>query len=172
MLVVDLNTLQTIYTLNLMQHVILYCADTLDLQDIMRVDRTFGQNVAGLQHCPVADLDAGTIRNQIGLGNTFLLICNDNLTFLLGILDGCDTFDLRDDRKSFRFSRLEKLLDTGKTLCDISAGNTTGMERTHGQLCTRLTDRLCGNDSDRFTNLYRFSGRHVRTVASCADAVV
>ena len=41
------------------------------------------------------------------------------------------------DRKSLRASGLEKLLDTRKTLCDISTGYTTTMESTHGQLCTR-----------------------------------
>ena len=43
------------------------------------------------------------------------------------------------------------------------------MERTHGQLCTRLTDGLSGNNTDCLTNLYRLSGSHVGTVAFRAD---
>ena len=46
------------------------------------------------------------------------------------------------------------------------------MEGTHRQLGTWLTDGLCGNDSDRLTNLYRLTGRHVRAVAFCTDTDV
>jgi len=45
------------------------------------------------------------------------------------------------------------------------------MEGTHGQLCTRLTDRLCCDDSNRLTNLYCFAGCHVGAIAFCADSV-
>ena len=171
MLIIDLNTLQTVYTLNLVQHVILYCADTFDLQDIVWVYRTFGQDIAGFQNRSVTDLDTGSIRDQVSFGHAFLRICHNNLAFLLGILDRCDTFELGDDCKSLRLSCLEKLLDTGKTLCDITAGNTAGMEGTHGQLCTRLTDGLRRDDSDRFADLYCFACRHVRAIASCTDTV-
>ena len=39
------------------------------------------------------------------------------------------------------------------------------MERTHGQLCTRLTDGLCRDDADCLTDLYRLTGCHVGAVA-------
>ena len=80
--------------------------------------------------------------------------------------------NLCDDRKSLRLSCLKKLLDTGKTLCDISAGNTAGMEGTHGQLCTRLTDRLCCDDTDSLTDLYSLAGCHVGAIALCTDTDV
>ena len=50
MLIVDFYTLQTVYTLYFLDHVILYGADALDLQDIVRVHATFGQLVTGLQN--------------------------------------------------------------------------------------------------------------------------
>src|SRR5699024_5342736 len=43
------------------------------------------------------------------------------------------------------------------------------MEGTHGQLCTWLADRLGCDNTDRFTNLYRFTGSHVCAVTFCAD---
>ena len=39
------------------------------------------------------------------------------------------------------------------------------MEGSHGQLCTRLTDGLSSNNTNSLTNLYCFTGCHVRTVA-------
>ena len=46
------------------------------------------------------------------------------------------------------------------------------MEGTHRQLCTGLTDRLRCNNTNCFTNLYRFAGRHVRAVALCTDTAL
>src|SRR5699024_3517104 len=65
---------------------------------------------------------------------------------------------------------LKKLLHTGKTLCDIAAGNTASMEGTHGQLCTGLTDRLSRDDTYGLAHLYRLACSHVRAVALRADA--
>src|SRR5699024_1744251 len=66
MLIVDINTLQTIYTLYLPHHVILNGTDTFNLQDIMRIDGTFGQLIAGLQMSAVKHLDSCAIRDDIG----------------------------------------------------------------------------------------------------------
>ena len=37
MLIVDFYTLQTVYTLHLAEHVVLYCLDALDSQDVVRL---------------------------------------------------------------------------------------------------------------------------------------
>src|SRR5699024_10548598 len=94
-----------------------------------------------------------------------------NFTYLLCITDSCLSGKLCDDRKSLRLSRLEKLLDTGKTLCDIVTGNSSGMGRTHDKLSTRLTDRLRSHNTDSLSDLYNFSGCHVGAVALRAYAV-
>ena len=98
----------------------------------MRVDATFCENVTGLENLSVRNFDSGTIRDQISLGVSCLRISNDDLTFLLGIFNCDNTTKFSNDRKSLRASCLEKLLDTRKTLCDIAAGNTAGVECTHG----------------------------------------
>ena len=125
---------------------------------------TFGQLVAGLQYLSVLNLNTGTVRNQIYLGLS-ILGCHLNLALLLGVQNGNGSGDLCDDRKSLRLSCLEKLLDTGKTLCDISTCDTAAVEGSHGQLGTRLTDRLCRDDTDCLTYLYDLTGSHVRAVA-------
>ena len=135
----------------------------------MRVDATLCKNVAGLENLSVRNFDSGTIRDQISLGVSCLLVRNDDLTFFLCIFNCNNTTEFSDDRKSLRASGLEKLLDTRKTLCDIAAGNTAGVECTHGQLCTRLTDGLCGNDTNSLSDLYRLACRHVCAVALGAD---
>ena len=49
MLIVDINTLQAVYTLYFLEHVVLYGTQSFDLQDIMRIYTTFCQLIAGLQ---------------------------------------------------------------------------------------------------------------------------
>ena len=71
--------------------------------------------------------------------------------------------------RPFGFLASKQLLYTGKTLGDIVAGHTAGMEGTHGQLCTRLTDGLCRDDTDGLAHLHRLAGRHVGAVALRAD---
>ena len=57
MLVVDLNTLESVNALYFLDHVILYGSDTLDLQDVMRINRTLGELVARLDDLSVHNLD-------------------------------------------------------------------------------------------------------------------
>ena len=124
----------------------------------MRIDATLGKLITGLQYSAIEHLNSGTVRNQIGLGLTGLLVGNHDLTLFLGILNGSNTAKLCDDCKTLRLSCFKKLLYTGKTLCDIVTGNTTGMEGTHRKLCTGFTDRLCCNDTDSFTDLNSLIG--------------
>ena len=52
-------------------------------------------------------------------------------------------------------ARLEQLLNTGKTLGDIAAGDAAGVEGTHGQLGAGLADGLGGDDADRLAGADR-----------------
>ena len=67
----------------------------------MRVDTTFGQFITCLQHLSVKHLDTGTVRNQICLGFTGLIIGDDHFTFLLGIADLCLTGKFCDNCKNY-----------------------------------------------------------------------
>src|SRR5699024_10484794 len=168
-LIVDLNTLETVNSLHLAEHVVLYGTNAFDTKDIVRIYRTFCQLVSGFQIISVLNLDTGTVWDQISLRFSALIVCHNDLTFLLCIFQCGNTFDLCDDGKTLRLPCLEKLLHTGKTLCDIAAGHTAGMEGTHGKLCTWLTDGLSRNNTDRFTYLYWLTSCHVGAVTFCAD---
>ena len=172
MLIGNINTLQTVNSLYFTDHVILYGTDSLDLQKVMRIYTTFGKFITGLQYRTVCDLDTGSVRDQVSLGLSVFRIGNDNFTLLLGILNRSYAAKFCNNCKSLRLTCFKKLLDTGKTLCDIITGNTTGMEGTHGQLCTGFTDGLCCNNTNCFTNLNRFTGCHVGTVTFCTDTIV
>ena len=131
----------------------------------MWVYATFSQLITGFKDLAFHNFNSGSVRDQIGLGIAAFHISNSNFTFLLSILNVYYTAEFSDDSKTLWLTCLKKLLNSRKTLCDIAAGNTTGMECTHGQLCTRLTDRLSCDDTNCFTNLYRLSGCHVCAVA-------
>ena len=169
MFIIDFYTLQTIYSLYFLNHVILNGTYSFNLQNIMWIYRTFCQFITCFKYLSILNLNTGAIRNQVSLGVSIFVVCNNDFTFLLSIFNGSNTFDFCDNRKTFWLSCFKKLLDTRKTLCNISTGNTTVMEGTHGQLCTRFTDRLSSNDTYRFTNLYCFTCCHVCTIAFCAD---
>ena len=164
MLIVDFHTLEAVYTLYFLEHVILHRTDTLDFQDIMGVDASFCQLIAGFQHLAVQYLDSGSVRDQIGLGIAGLIVGYRNLALLLGILNLHHAAKLGNDGKTLWLTGLKKLLHTGKTLCDVAAGHAARMERTHGKLCTRLTDGLCRDDTDSLAHLYRLACRHVGAV--------
>ena len=70
MLIADLNTLETVYTLYFTDHVILNCTDTLDSQDIMWIYATFCKLVTGFKHLSVCDLDTGSVWDKVSLGFT------------------------------------------------------------------------------------------------------
>ena len=48
---------------------------------------------------------------------------------------------------------LEQLDDAGQTVGDVLTGDTTGVERPHGQLRAGLADRLGGDDADRLAEV-------------------
>ena len=164
MLIIDLHALETVNALYFLKHIILNRTHALDLQDIVWIDTAFRQLIACFQHLAVQHLDPGAVRDQIGFGISCLVVRYSNLPLLLGILDLYHAAKLSDDGKTLWLTGLKKLLHTGKTLCDIAAGHAARMERTHGQLRTRLTDGLCRNDSDCLAHLYRLAGSHVGAV--------
>ena len=140
MLITDFYTLETIYSLNFTDHVILNGTNTFDSKDIVWVYTTFCKFITSFKNLTICNLDTRSIRDQICLGISVLRICYNDLTFFLCVVDNSNTRNFCDNSKTFRFSCLKKLLNSRKTLSDISTGYTTTMECTHGQLCTWLTN--------------------------------
>ena len=69
-----------------------------------------------------------------------------------------------------RLTCFEQFFDTRKTLGDIVTGNTAGVERTHGELCTRFTDGLSSDDTNCFTDFNFSLVSQVTAIALDADA--
>ncbi len=68
--------------------------------------------------------------------------------------NGGNAVDLRYLCFALRHPGLEQLLDAREATGDIqAAGDAAEVERTHGELRTRLADRLCGDDPDRLADL-------------------
>ncbi len=170
MFIVDFNTLGFVYFLYFVYEVTLCSLQAADAQDIMRVDRAFGQAVARHEVHALLDVHACTIRDSIFARLTIRRTNRDFAHTLARIFDLSIAFDLRDDGMMLRFARFEKFLDTWKTLSDIVTGNAAGMECTHCELRARLADGLCGNRTDSLANLDLSLISKITAIALDADA--
>ena len=68
---------------------------------------------------------------------------DDHALLVVLLADICDfAVNLGNDCHTLRRTCFEQLFDTRETLCDITIliRNTSGMEVSHGQLRTRLSD--------------------------------
>ena len=89
---------------------------------------------------------------------------------LVVVLDGDGSGQLGDLRLTLGLAGLEELDHTRQTVRDVLTGDSTGVERPHGELRARLADRLGGDDADRLADLDDPSGGQVPSVAEAADA--
>ena len=117
---------------------------------------------------------AGTVQGQ----ENHNAVTMRNLNLFSDIYKQLDLFyvdcavEVGEYRGLLRASCLEDFFDSGKTLSDIAAGDTAGVERSHGKLCTGFTDGLSRDDTDGFAYTDRHFGCKVRAVAVYAAAVL
>ena len=76
--------------------------------------------------------------------------------------------DVGHERRALRRAGLEQLDHAGQTVRDVLTRDTTGVEGTHRELGTRLTDRLRGDDADRLTEVGDLAGGEHAAVAARA----
>src|SRR6266568_8092748 len=170
-LVVDLYALRPVHLLDLLGQVDLHRPRTQYPQQLVRVDGALGDLLADLdvvavghpQPDPLGDLVVHDLVAAV-VGH------DDDLPSPVAILDPHPAGHLRDGRLSLGYPRLEDLLDTRQTLGDVLTRDATGVEGTHRQLGTRLTDRLGGDDADRLADVHGLAGRQRTAVAGRADA--
>src|SRR3990167_3137847 len=139
----------------------------------------FGNDRVGVRvplgdDCTSVDLVAflhgnhGTVRQLVALALTTELVSNRQLTGTrYRDQIAVETLNVLQVVQTYRTAILH-LYAVGS---GGSAGRTTDVERTHGQLGTRLTDRLGSNNTDRFTNVDLVTTCQVATVALGADAI-
>ncbi|MNZ63758.1 hypothetical protein D3C78_819120 [compost metagenome] len=160
----------SIYALYFLEYIVLNSTNTLDAKHILRVNRAVSQFIAGFNLLPFCYANTRSIGNCIYLGFRFSL--NLDFTTVLRLTDFLDnTVKLGNNRLTFRITRLEQLLDTRQTLRNIITGNTAGMERTHSKLSSWLTDRLCRNNTDCFTDLNMFACCQIASVTNLTNAM-
>ena len=151
--------------------------DACDFQQFLRVNLTFGQLIARNDLGP--DFQPGTDRlRQIAFVFDAFLFVGDHDAHAALVFQFADlgdlTVDLGQDCDMFRAAGFKQFFDSRQTLRDIAVvtgSDAAGMERTHGQLCTRFTNGLRGHDADRFAGFRQFASRHVAAIALAADAV-
>ena len=119
-LVVNFNTLRFVYFLYFVDEVTLGRLDAEYMQNVVRVDRAFGQAVAFGDGVAVFDHDFQAVRN--GFGPFFAAVGNVDFLDLFIFFQRFDLHgaaDFRDNRVAFRFTRFEKFFNTRQTLRDI-----------------------------------------------------
>ena len=157
-LVVDRHTLVAVHPLHLVDEVLLRLADTLDLEQLLRVERALlvaDQTVAGRQRPGRRAPDVRTTRHGVLELVAVVGDDGDDLLALLVLAEPNDTRDVGHERRALRRTGLEQLDHTRQTVRDVLTGDTAGVERTHRQLRAGLTDRLGGDDADRLAEVAR-----------------
>ena len=137
----------------------------------------FGELVALLQLYAVHNGTAQTLveGDQVALfaGSAVVVHTGHYHMLALLVLDVDGAGDLGHDGQSLGTTRFEQLLNAGKTLGDIlGRRDTAGMEGTHGQLGTGLTDGLGGDNTHSLAQTNRQTVGQVGAVAAGAGAVL
>ena len=170
---VDVHALGAVDLLDLLDEVALGGGHRTQAQDLLGVDRSLGEGLAGLDVVPVVHQQALTARDR---DDDVLLavVAGDDQALAVGVvLDLEGAGGLGHGGLTLGRAGLEELLHTGQTLGDVSgAGRTTGVEGTHGQLRTGLTDGLGGDDADGLTDVHALTGGQRAAVAGGAGADV
>ena len=170
MLVVDRHALVAVDLLHLFDEVLLGLADALDVEELLRVLRAFDERIARLDLLAVGDLEVRTVGDREVL---LRAVVHDDRHAPGGVFlfDADDTRRPGEDRGTLWRAGLEELDDAGKAVGDVLTDDATGVEGTHRELGSRLTDRLGGDDADRLAELDELAGREALAVAGRTDSV-
>ena len=173
MLIVDINALLTVNLLNLLDDILLALVNAENAQNIMRTVSAVGKGLTLFHGVSGSNENTCRVRNlivhylaRIGVGDE-----NGTHGVLLGFLNGDISANVGKHCHSLRLSRLEQFFNAGKTLRDIVARDTAGVEGTHRKLSTRLADGLSRDNADRLALVNGSAGGKVDAVALGTNAV-
>ncbi len=93
-----------------------------------------------------------------------------DLLGLVGLLDLHGAGELGDLGLALGLAGLEQLDHPRKTVGDVGAGHTAGVEGPHGQLSARLADGLRGDVAHRLADGHQVVGGQRAAVAELAHA--
>ena len=172
MLVVDRHTLVSVDPLHFLDEVELRLTDALDLHDLLRIEGTVGDRIAGLDLLAVLD-DRTRAERQHDLVLFAGVIDDDDRDALALVLaEVQDAGRLGETGRTLRRAGLEQLDHARQPAGDVLAGHTTGVERPHRELGARLADRLGGDDADGLAEFDHVAGCQRASVAHCAHTEV
>lgn len=181
-LIVDSNTLCTVNSLNLVDEVLLNTTAAENLKHVVRVRSTTHQTLTSgdvvaitegaLDHCirvglhRAADLCQTLTLRQLLVNHVVrTVVRSDGQGPEVALIrQGHGAVNGSDRRTVLRVTSLEELLNTRQTTGNI-ATDTTLVERTHGQLGTRLTNGLRSHNADCLADVDELAGGHGLAVA-------
>src|SRR5829696_5301698 len=174
-LVVDIHALGLVDLLHLVHQVTLggsaaAAVAEVVFEDGVRIDGAFrdrgvSPDLGALHELRLEELALDLVLAHVGVvrgGDDHL-----DQTVRVSLLEGDDTVDLRQRCLGLGVTSLEELDDPRETGRDVLAGDTTGVERTHGELGTRLADGLGRDDAYGLGTV----GRERPAVAGLAHAL-
>ena len=165
MLVVDRHTLRAVDLLHLVNEVQLHRTLAEDTKDLLGINSTRDELGAHLHVLAVFDEQLRALGHRLCDLLRTIVRNDDDLAGLVSVIDAHATGDLADRGNTLGGAGLEELDDTRKTVRDVIACHTTGVEGTHGQLSAGLADRLSGDDADGLADINQLAGRHRLAVA-------
>ncbi len=125
--------------------------------------------VSELDVLAVLDEEGCATKNRVHVRLVTVVGRQDDATTAVGVFDRDAAGGLGDRGRALGGAGLEQLGDTRQTLGDVVSGcDTTGVEGTHRQLGSGLTDRLGRDDSDGLADVDEQAGRERTAVADRA----
>ena len=115
MLIADINTLKSVNALYFFYKIVSYRFNSLDFKEIMRIDGSVGNSVAGFNYIAVFNYKLRTVRYEIGSGISVYIIRDNNLALLLIVAELNLSGNFRNNCKSLGLTCLKKLFNTRKT---------------------------------------------------------
>src|SRR5580692_9913100 len=141
-----------------------------DPQHLVRVHGPRDELLPDGDVAAVGDQEPGPHRDRVSDLFGAVVGHDDDLPGLLGLLDLDPALVLTDGGHALGDTSLEELLDARQAVGDVLACHTAGVEGTHGELRTRLADRLGGDDADGLADVHPLAGGQRAPVALAADA--
>src|SRR5699024_7668291 len=146
-------------------------ANAFGPEKFLGIDGALGQRVPRSHMVSLSHLHTGTVGNLISF--CFHVALDDHFPTVLHLADLADhTGNFSDRRLSLRIASLKQLLNPRQTLGDVVSSHTAGVEGTHRELGSRLSDGLGGDDAHGFANFHGSAQGQVAAVTLAADSVL
>ena len=169
---VDTDALIAVDLLDLVNKLLLRDGATHDANDFLRIKLTLSQRLACLDMLAFSDKKLLTTRDLNNVIFLRIITSNDDATNRrILVINVNATSGLAHLCFHLRTTSLKEFLNSWQTLGNISCRcGATGVERTHRELSTGLTNRLRGDNANCFTNIDLLAGGQRATIAGSTGA--